>query len=106
VWQFFLFHFLLHVAVFKQAAPERCAGGTPPFAGRGDDDDIAQDPQCSNPASLRDDGPWELAVIATNVGDERYVYPVATGKPLGAPGDLTGVVGPPREVTLQVTWRF
>jgi iron complex outermembrane recepter protein len=55
---------------------------------------------------LQDDGPWELAVIATNVGGVRYVYPAATGKPLGAPGDLTGTVGAPREVTLQVTWRF
>ena len=55
---------------------------------------------------LQDDGPWELAVIATNIGDERYVYPAGTGKPLGAPGDLSGVVGAPREVTLQVTWRF
>ena len=45
-------------------------------------------------------------VIATNIGNVRYVQPAGTGKPLGAPGDLSGVVGPPREVTFQMTYRF
>ncbi len=64
---------------------------------------------CQVNASLRvyqQHGPWELAVIATNLGDIRYVAPANTGKPLGAPGDLESVVGPPREVTLQATYRF
>ncbi|MDB5479930.1 MAG: hypothetical protein JWO83_983 [Caulobacteraceae bacterium] len=64
---------------------------------------------CMENASLRlyqEHGPWEFAVIGTNLGDVRYVQPAVTGKPLGAPGDLTGVVGPPREVTLQATYRF
>ena len=64
---------------------------------------------CQVNASLRvyqEHGPWELAVIATNLGDVRYVAPANTGKPLGAPGDLESVVGPPREVTLQATDRF
>ena len=55
---------------------------------------------------LQDKGPWELAVIATNLTDTRYIQPAATGKPLGAAGDLIGVIGPPREVSLQVTWKF
>jgi outer membrane receptor protein involved in Fe transport len=67
------------------------------------------DAYCQGNASLRvyqDHGPWEVALISTNLGDNRYVYPAATGKPLGAPGDLSSVVGPPREVTLQLTYRF
>jgi outer membrane receptor protein involved in Fe transport len=60
-------------------------------------------------ASLRlyqSHGPWELAVIGTNIGDTRYVLPAMTAKPLGAPGDLIGSVGLPREVTLQATYKF
>jgi outer membrane receptor protein involved in Fe transport len=60
-------------------------------------------------ASLRfyqENGPWEAAIIATNLGDTRYVQPAATAKPLGAPGDLIGTVGAPREVSLQLTYRF
>jgi len=64
---------------------------------------------CQENASLRvyqDHGPWELAVIGTNLGGVRYVLPPITGKPLGAPGDLDSIAGPPREVTLQATYRF
>jgi outer membrane receptor protein involved in Fe transport len=64
---------------------------------------------CQENASLRvyqAHGPWELAVIGVNLGDVRYVLPAGTGKPLGAPGDLDSIVGPPREVTLQATYRF
>jgi iron complex outermembrane receptor protein len=64
---------------------------------------------CQENASLRiyqGHGPWELAVIGTNLGGHRYLLPATTGKPLGAPGDLSGTVGPPREVTLQATYRF
>ncbi len=65
--------------------------------------------RCLVNASLRiyqGQGPWEFAVIGTNLGDTRYGLPATTGKPLGAPGDLSGIVGPPREVTLQATYRF
>jgi outer membrane receptor protein involved in Fe transport len=73
-----------------------------PFADGGDG-------YCEGNAALRlyqQQGPLEFAVIAKNLGDYRYVYPAAVGKPLGAPGDLGSVIGPPREVTLQVTYRF
>lgn len=67
------------------------------------------DAYCLGNASVRfyqSHGPWEFAVIATNLGDERYVLPASVAKPLGEPGDLIGTVGPPREVTLQATYRF
>ena len=50
-------------------------------------------------------GPWEFAIIGTNITDTIYVDPYGN-KPLGMPGDLTGYLHPPREVTLQVTRRF
>jgi outer membrane receptor protein involved in Fe transport len=48
---------------------------------------------------------WEVAVVATNVTNTIYADPISN-KPLGEPGDLTGYLHPPREVTLQFMRRF
>jgi outer membrane receptor protein involved in Fe transport len=59
-------------------------------------------------ASLRvyqPDGPWEFAVIGTNLTNMIYATTIG-GKPLGSPLDLTGVINRSREVRLQVTRRF
>ena len=48
---------------------------------------------------------WELAVIAHNVTDK--LYATAYGDlPQGAPGVESAAVGDPREVTLQLTYKF
>jgi outer membrane receptor protein involved in Fe transport len=53
-----------------------------------------------------EDGPWELALIGKNLGDTLRL--VAFGdKPYGVAGDVAGTIGnPPRQITLQATYRF
>ena len=50
-------------------------------------------------------GPWEVALIGTNITNTLYVDPFIN-KPLGNPGDLVGILHPPRMVTLQFTRTF
>ena len=55
------------------------------------------------------DARWEVALIGTNLANDTW-YPVGTSKPYGlftpTSGDLTSILQPPREVTLQVTHKF
>ena len=54
----------------------------------------------------RPHGPrWELALIARNLTDTKYVL-TGNDTPGGAPGVVTGILAPPREVTAQLTYRF
>ncbi|HEV2652727.1 MAG TPA: TonB-dependent receptor [Rhizomicrobium sp.] len=50
-------------------------------------------------------GVWEVAVIGTNLTNERY-FTVGAGKPLGLPGEYDAVDPLPAQVTFQVTRRF
>ena len=50
-------------------------------------------------------GPWEVALIGTNITNTLYVDPFVN-KPLGNAGDLVGNIHPPREVTLQIARKF
>jgi iron complex outermembrane recepter protein len=59
-------------------------------------------------AALRfypNEGPWEIAVIGSNLTDEFYASNIF-GKPLGKPQDIIGVMNPGREVRLQVNYGF
>ncbi|MBI1179799.1 MAG: TonB-dependent receptor plug domain-containing protein [Alphaproteobacteria bacterium] len=59
-------------------------------------------------ASVRlrqDNGPWEVALICTNCGNDHYVYSIQD-KPLGKTGDLDAYLGTPRLITLQTTYRW
>lgn len=52
------------------------------------------------------DESWQIALIATNLFDDRWYAPANTDKPLGTPGDITSDSPVPRLVTLQATFRF
>lgn len=54
---------------------------------------------------------WDLALIGTNLTDDIWFPVPVTEKPYGAfvggtAGDLTSVLQPPRQITLQITRRF
>jgi outer membrane receptor protein involved in Fe transport len=51
------------------------------------------------------DDKWEVALIGTNLSDSNY-FTVVAGKPLGLAGEYDAVAPLPREVTIQVTYRF
>ena len=51
------------------------------------------------------DGPWEVSLICSNCGNEKYVVSVQD-KPLQKIGDLTGQIADPRFVTIQGTYRW
>jgi len=48
---------------------------------------------------------WELAVIARNLTDAKYVL-TGNDTPGGAPGTVTGILAPPREIVAQLTYWF
>ena len=48
---------------------------------------------------------WEFALIARNLTDTKYVL-TGNDTPGGAPGVLTGILAPPREITAQLSYRF
>ena len=52
-----------------------------------------------------DHGPWEAALVARNIFDKTYIIS-GTDKVAGAPGDIAGTLGDPREVEVQLTYRF
>lgn len=51
----------------------------------------------------QDEGPWNVSLVCSNCANEIYVTGIGN-KPLAKTGDLTGFVGEPRLVTLQLTY--
>jgi iron complex outermembrane receptor protein len=51
------------------------------------------------------DGPWEIALMGTNLTDEFYASNIF-GKPLGKNQDIIAVANPGREIRLQGQYRF
>ena len=51
------------------------------------------------------DGHWEFSVIGRNLTNE-YVVLLSSGRPGGAPGDLSGMIDRPREILLQAAYRY
>jgi iron complex outermembrane recepter protein len=52
------------------------------------------------------EGPWEISLIGKNLGNALRLVGFLD-KPYGVAGDVTGTIGnPPRQITLQATYRF
>jgi len=49
---------------------------------------------------------WEVALIGNNIFNKLYQINLAADKPLGKPGTVQAIAGPPRLITVQVTTRF
>ena len=51
------------------------------------------------------DGPWDFSIVCTNCANQFYVNTIGN-KNLAKVGDLTALVGRPRLITLQATYRW